>query len=59
MNQEYLYLCKKEIDFFLEKILIREFFSPWSCTVFDVNNAAERERRVPHLVLIINPSIRS
>jgi hypothetical protein len=55
MNHEYLELCKKEINSLLEKGLIRKSKSPWSCTAFYVNNAAERERGVPRLVINYKP----
>ncbi|XP_050919176.1 uncharacterized protein LOC127136687 [Lathyrus oleraceus] len=55
MNQEYLDLCKKEIESLLEKNLIRKSKSPWSCTTFYVNNVAERERGVPRLVINYKP----
>ncbi|KAG5584358.1 hypothetical protein H5410_044792, partial [Solanum commersonii] len=47
MNTELVEFCKKEIDNLLQKDLIKPSKSPWSCTVFYVNNAAEKERGVP------------
>jgi hypothetical protein len=55
MNQDYLDLCKKEIQTLLDKGLIRKSKSPWSCTSFYVNNAAEKERGVPRLVINYKP----
>ena len=53
MNAELVNFCKKEIDSLLQKGLIKPSKSPWSCTAFYVNNAAEQERGVSRLV--INP----
>ncbi|KAG5586677.1 hypothetical protein H5410_047111 [Solanum commersonii] len=47
MNTELVEFCKKEIDNLLQKGLIKPSKSPWSCTAFYVNNAAEKERGVP------------
>ena len=55
MNREYLELCKKEISSLQEKGLIRKSKSPWSCTTFYVNKAAEKERGVPRLVINYKP----
>ena len=55
MNKEYLELCKKEINDLLNKNQIRKFYSPWSCATFYVNNAAEKERGVPTLVINYKP----
>ncbi|WMV54580.1 hypothetical protein MTR67_047965 [Solanum verrucosum] len=49
MNTELVEFCKKEIDNLLQKGLIKPSKSPWSCTAFYVNNAAEKERGVPRL----------
>ncbi|WMV09102.1 hypothetical protein MTR67_002487 [Solanum verrucosum] len=49
MNSELVEFCKKEIDNLLQKGLIKPSKSPWSCTAFYVNNAAEKERGVPRL----------
>ncbi|XP_049393810.1 uncharacterized protein LOC125858163 [Solanum stenotomum] len=49
MNSELVEFCKKEIDNLLQKGLIKPFKSPWSCTAFYVNNAAEKERGVPRM----------
>nr|XP_016456856.1 PREDICTED: uncharacterized protein LOC107780792 [Nicotiana tabacum] len=49
MNAELLEFCKKEIDNLLQKSLIKPSKSPWSCTAFYVNNAAEKERGIPRL----------
>ena len=51
MNAELLEYCKKKIQTLLGKKLIRPSKSPWSCAVFYVNNAAEKERGVPRLVI--------
>ncbi|XP_070049869.1 uncharacterized protein, partial [Nicotiana tomentosiformis] len=47
MNAELVEFCKKDIDSLLQKGLIKPSKSPWSCTAFYVNNAAEKERGVP------------
>nr|XP_016480690.1 PREDICTED: uncharacterized protein LOC107801814 [Nicotiana tabacum] len=52
MNAELVEFCKKEIDSLLSKGLIKPSKSPWSCTAFYVNNAAEKERGVPRLVYL-------
>ncbi|KAG5608487.1 hypothetical protein H5410_019768 [Solanum commersonii] len=49
MNTELVKFCKKEVDNLLQKGLIKPFKSPWSCTAFYVNNAAEKERGLPRL----------
>uniref|UniRef100_A0A1S4CW94 CCHC-type domain-containing protein n=1 Tax=Nicotiana tabacum TaxID=4097 RepID=A0A1S4CW94_TOBAC len=49
MNVELVEFCKKEIDSLLQKGLIKPSKSPWSCTAFYVNNAAEKERGIPRL----------
>ena len=51
MNFELLEHCKKEIQNLLDKKLIRPSKSPRSCAAFYVNNAAEKERGVPRLVI--------
>ncbi|XP_075097900.1 uncharacterized protein LOC142175220 [Nicotiana tabacum] len=55
MNAELVEFCKKEIDSLLSKGLIKPSKSPWSCTAFYVNNAAEKERGVPRLVINYKP----
>ena len=55
MNKEYLELYKKEINDLLNKNLIRKSYSHWSCTAFYVNNAAEKKRGVPRLVINYKP----
>jgi len=55
MNAELVEFCKKEIDNFLQKGLIKPSKSPWSCTAFYVNNAAEKERGIPRLVINYKP----
>ncbi|XP_075103464.1 uncharacterized protein LOC142178045 [Nicotiana tabacum] len=50
MNAELVEFCKKEIDSLLQKGLIKPSKSPWSCTAFYVNNAAEKERGIPRLI---------
>jgi len=55
MNSEILEHCKKELQSLLDKKLIRSSKSPWSCAAFYVNNAAERERGVPRLVINYEP----
>ena len=55
MNFELLEFCKKEIQSLIDKNLIRPSKSPWSCAAFYVNNAAEKERGVPRLVINYKP----
>lgn len=55
MSIEQQEMCKKEILDLKAKNLIRESSSPWSCTAFYVNNAAEQERGVPRLVINFKP----
>ena len=55
MNQTLLDTCKEEIKTLLNKRLIRNSNSPWSCAAFYVNNAAEKERGVPRLVINYKP----
>jgi len=55
MNAELLEYCKKEIQNLLEKKLIRPSKSHWSCAAFYVNNAPEKERGVPRLVINYKP----
>jgi len=55
MNFELLEHCKKEIQSLLDKKLIQPSKSPWSCAAFYVNNAAEKERGVPRLVINYKP----
>jgi hypothetical protein len=55
MNDDYQDLCRKEIQALLNKGLIRKSKSPWSCTAFYVNNAAEKERGVPRIVINYKP----
>ncbi|RDY06063.1 hypothetical protein CR513_10017, partial [Mucuna pruriens] len=55
MNKEYLDYCKKEIQEYLEKKLIRPSKSPWSCTGFYVMKASEVERGAPRLVINYKP----
>ncbi|XP_070004543.1 uncharacterized protein, partial [Nicotiana sylvestris] len=47
MNAELVEFCKNEIDSLLQKGLINPSKSPWSCSAFYVNNAAEKERGIP------------
>nr|KYP58956.1 polyprotein [Cajanus cajan] len=55
MNPQYLEYCKKEIQEYLDKGLIRPSKSPWSCSAFYVLNAAELERGAPRLVINYKP----
>ncbi|KAL4391532.1 hypothetical protein AHAS_Ahas03G0254500 [Arachis hypogaea] len=55
MNKEYLEYCKKEIQEYLDKGLIRPSKSPWSCTGFYVIKASEIERGAPILVINYKP----
>jgi len=55
MNAELVEFCKNEIDSLLQKGLIKPSKSPWSCSAFYVNNAAEKERGIPRLVIDYKP----
>ena len=55
MNERHLEFCRKEINDLLSKGLIRKSLSPWSCSAFYVENAAELERGVPRLVSNYKP----
>jgi len=55
MNQQTLEHCRKEINQFIEKGLIGKSKSPWSCAAFYVNNANERERGKPRMVINYKP----
>ena len=48
-------ISAKKIDNLLSKGLIKPSKSPWSCTAFYVNKAAEQERGVPRLVINYKP----
>ena len=48
MKPTLINLCEKEIQDLLNKKLISKSSSPWSCTVFYVNNAAEKKCGLPH-----------
>ena len=51
MNVETVEFCKKEINDLLQKKLIRNSKSPWSCAAFYVQKNAEIERGTPRLVI--------
>ena len=51
MNSELLEYCKKEIQILLDKKLIRPSKSAGSYATFYANNAVEKERGVPRLVI--------
>ena len=55
MNAETVEFCKKEISDLLEKKLIRNSKSPWSCSAFYVQKNAEIERETPRLVINYKP----
>jgi len=55
MNAETVEFCKKEISDLLEKKLIRNSKSPWSCSAFYVQKNAEIERGTPRLVINYKP----
>jgi hypothetical protein len=55
MSEQQLNYCKKEIQEYLDKGLIRHSKSPWSCSAFYVVNAAELERGSPRLVINYRP----
>ena len=55
MNVETVEFCKKEIHDLLEKKLIRNSKSPWSCSAFYVQKNAEIERGTPRLVINYKP----
>ena len=55
MNVETVEFCKKEINDLLEKKLIRNSKSPWSCSAFYVQKNAEIESGTPRLVINYKP----
>lgn len=57
MNKETLeFWKKKEIQVFLDKKkLIRPSKSTWSCAAFYINNANEKERRKPRMMINYKP----
>nr|KYP47809.1 Enzymatic polyprotein [Cajanus cajan] len=55
LNKETLEYCRKEIQQFLDKKLIRPSKSPWSCAAFYVQNASEIERGEPRMVINYKP----
>lgn len=55
MNKQHLDYCKKEIQDYLKKGLVRSSKSPWSCYAFYVVNADELERDSPRLVINYKP----
>ena len=55
MNAETVEFCKREISDLLEKKLIRNSKSPWSCSAFYVQKNAEIERGTPRLVINYKP----
>lgn len=55
MNAEQIQLCKKEINDLLQKGLIRESKSEWSCFGFYVNKRSEIVRGKPRLVINYQP----
>lgn len=55
MNHNLMEICKNEINTLLVNKIIRPSKSPWSCSAFYVNNAAEQERGAPRLVINYKP----
>ena len=55
MNFGIVEFCKKEINDLLQKKLIRNSKSPWSCAAFYVQKNAEIERGTPLLVINYKP----
>lgn len=55
MNEHYLNICEKEIEELLEKGLIRKSYSLWSYASFYVENAIQKEKEVPRLVINYKP----
>ena len=51
MNAKTVEFCKKEINDLLEKKLIRNSKSPWSCSAFYVQKNAKIEKGAPRLVI--------
>lgn len=51
----FLKLCQEEINDLLKKGLIKKSYSPWSCSAFYVEKAAEIERGVLRLVINYKP----
>ena len=58
MIAETVEFCKKEIHDLLEKKLIRNSKSPWSCSAFYVKKNAEIERGTLRLVINYKPLIK-
>ena len=55
MNEELLQYCQKEIKHLLDKGLIRNNKSPWSCAAFYVSKKVELEWGTPRLVINYKP----
>ena len=55
INHELMKICKREIHTLLNNKIIRPSKSPWSCSSFYVNNAAEQERGSPRLIINYKP----
>ena len=55
MNAEIVEFCKKEIHDLLDKKLIRNSKSPWSCSAFYIQKNAEIERGTPRLEINYKP----
>ena len=55
MSAETIEFCKNEIQDLLNKKLIRNSKSPWSCMAFYVQKNAEIERGTPRLVINYKP----
>ena len=55
MNAETVEFCKKEIHNLIEKKLIKNSKSPWSCAAFYVQKKVEIERGTPRLVIKYKP----
>ena len=55
MNAETVEFCKKEIHDLLQKKLIRNSKSPWSCAAFYIQKNVEIDRGTPRLVINYKP----
>ena len=51
MNHDLMEICKKDINSFFASKFIRPFKYPWTCSTFNVKNAAEHKRGSPRLVI--------
>ena len=55
MNERLLEICEKELEELVDKKLIKNSSSPWSCATFCVENVVELETGVPRIVINYKP----